>query len=962
MFHRVRFLSVVLCAAVVCPLVSKASEPLPKDPNNIYGQYNNGLKYIIRQHANPPGRVAVYLHVKTGALNENENQNGLAHFLEHLGFNGGKHFAPGELIPYMSTMGMTFGAHSNAHTSQNETVYKLFMPDTKDDTVETALKVMSDFADGMLLLQKEVDAERGVILEEARSRKSARERIQKEYMKNVFAGTRLAVHDVIGKEDQIETFPKAEFDDYWNTWYRPENMTLIIVGDIDTQKIIAQAKPFLGTFAARAPARKPKNGEVKAITKPRAFVLTDPEQIRGEVEVIAVNPGRPAVKSFEDYRARQIERIGTSIVNRRLDELVQKGDAKFRRAFCFVRDLHQEAVLPFAMASGESEDWNAMLEQTIIELSRAIEHGFTERELDLVKEGQLARAEQAVEREKTRDARRLISSISRAIGMESPILSAEQRLELTRRVLAGVSLTEVQQVFLGHFKTRNFTYVVKLPEAKEGATLPTSKDVLAAASAAWARKTAPVDDVEKIDSILAKLPTPGKVVSQSTDPDLQITTATLSNGAIVHHFFSDYKKDEATINITFAGGSIEETAQNRGVSSVASLVGATSRMSSTQIRDFMTGKNVRVFGGVGLDTATIRISGSPEDLEVGLQLAFAYMTDGKIEQSALDNWKKASLQRLEARKTSARGQLSMAMDDKFYANDVRLVALTPEQIGKLTVKQGEQWNKRIVDTAAIEVAVVGEIKLDRALELVGRYVGSLPQRSLGAAESLNELRKLDRGPGPYTKVVRFDTITDQASVRAGFVGAEQSNVRDTRMLSLATRILSERMIKRIREEESIVYGIRCSSRPAVAIPGTGTIAAGTTTKPENAEKLADLIIEMLEDFAANGPSAEEVTVAKKQIANNFEQRMKEPRFWLGQIEDMNYRGRTLAQLKEIPAVYQTFTAAELQAVAQKYMTKDRLFRFVAMPKTTARLSSPKSGTPTPTKKAPGAKRSGQRSR
>ncbi len=191
-------------------------------------------------------------------------------------------------------------------------------------------------------------------------------------------------------------------------------------------------------------------------------------------------------------------------------------------------------------------------------------------------------------------------------------------------------------------------------------------------------------------------------------------------------------------------------------------------------------------------------------------------------------------------------------------------------------------------------------------------------------------------------------------MRAGFVGAEQSNVRDTRLLSLATRILSERMIKRIREEESIVYGIRCSSRPAVAIPGTGTIAAGTTTKPENAERLADMVLEMLDDFATNGPTAEEVTVAKKQIANDFEQRMKEPRFWLGQIQNMNYRGRTLAQLKEIPDVYQTFTADELQAVAKKYMTKDRLFRFVAMPKTT--------GTPTTKKKTLGAKRSRQRSR
>ncbi len=296
----------------------------------------------------------------------------------------------------------------------------------------------------------------------------------------------------------------------------------------------------------------------------------------------------------------------------------------------------------------------------------------------------------------------------------------------------------------------------------------------------------------------------------------------------------------------------------------------------------------------------------------------------------------------------------MVMEDKFYAGDVRLVSLTPEQIEKLNVRAGEKWMNRIVNTAAVEVAVVGEVKLDRALELVSRYVGSLPARSLGAAESLNELRKLDRGPGPYTKVVRFDTITNKASVHAGFVGAEQRDVRDTRLLSLASRILSERMIKRIREEEGIVYGIRCSSRPSEAIPGTGTFSAGSTTDPEDAEKLADMVIEMLEDFATNGPTADEVVVAKKQIATDLEQRMKEPRYWLGQISDMHYRGRTLAQLKEVPDVYQTFTASDLQNVAKKYMTKENRFRFVTMPKTT--------GTEAPTKKGPALKSSARPSR
>ena len=230
----------VLCCVVVGMVAStSAATPLPKDPNNHCGTFDNGFSYIVRPNTNPPGRVALYLNIKSGALNETDAQNGLAHFLEHMSFNGSRHFAPGELIPYMNKLGMQFGADSNAHTNYQETVYKLFMPDVKDETIDKALTIMSDFAGGLLLPPKEIDNERKVILEEARSRKSAGERIQKEWMRKVFSGTRLAIHDVIGDEKQIEKFPKEEFVDYWNTWYRPENMTLIVVGDAAPEKIEA---------------------------------------------------------------------------------------------------------------------------------------------------------------------------------------------------------------------------------------------------------------------------------------------------------------------------------------------------------------------------------------------------------------------------------------------------------------------------------------------------------------------------------------------------------------------------------------------------------------------------------------------------------------------------------------------------------------------------------------------------
>src|SRR5688572_20806523 len=263
--------------------VALAEDKLPRDPNNVYGQFDNGMQYIVRKNANPPGKVALYLHIKTGALNETAKQNGLAHFLEHMAFNGSKHFKPGELIPLLNKLGMQFGADTNAHTSYDETVYKLTMPDTKPETLDTALTIFFDYAGGLLLGEEEIDNERGVILEELRARKSVEQRLQKRGNEELFAGTRLAVHDVIGDEELIRQFPRSEFVDYWDAWYRPSNMTLIVVGDVNPDEIIAKSKEKLGTLAPRGEGREPLKAGLKPFTEPRVLIFTDPEQVAGEV-------------------------------------------------------------------------------------------------------------------------------------------------------------------------------------------------------------------------------------------------------------------------------------------------------------------------------------------------------------------------------------------------------------------------------------------------------------------------------------------------------------------------------------------------------------------------------------------------------------------------------------------------------------------------------------------------------
>lgn len=932
MIRRIPMVLICVAGALsASPLL--ADELLPKDDNNVYGMFDNGFKYIIRKHALPPGRVAMYLHIKTGALNESDKQNGIAHFLEHMAFNGSKHFKPGELVPYLNSLGMQFGADTNAHTNQHETVYKLFLPDTKDETIEKCMTVLADDAAGLVMTDKEIENERKVILEELRSGKGPADRLNKAMLDKVFPGSKMALHDVIGIEEQIKTFPKKEFEDYWNTWYKPDNMTLIVVGDIEPETMIARAKKHFGDMKPRGQKRPVGKTGIKAVDQPRAFVLSDKEQVVCQIEMIAVRDGRPPMRTVEDYRFNEVENIGPWIVNRRLDEMTNKGTAKFRGAGVGVEGAPlNDAILPTATVVGEPEDWNAMLEQVIVEINRAIEHGFTDKEIEQARTALLSAADRAMQTEPTADARVFVNRLSSSVGNDMPIMSAMQRLIQLKMILPDVKPQEVHKVFVENFKTQNYAYVLKGPK-RDDVKLPKNKELLAAAKEAWARKTSKPKAEGEIKSLVAALPPAGKLEKKETDEDLKITTATFENGTILHHRFMDYKKDSVMVLWNMPGGQIEETAANKGVSQTASQIfkqPATSKAPSTQIRDFMTGKKISVDGGIGRDVLSVHITGEPGELALGFELAYALLTDGRLEESALDNWKKATIKRLEMMEQTPGGPVRKALDALIYGGDVRFSELTPEVVKRQERAAAEAWLKRIVDSAPIEVTIVGDIDFEKAADLVAKYVACLPKRSKGF-DCLDSLRKIDRPSGPYKSSTVFDSMTPKAVAMAGFISCAEKDVADRRILSLAARVLTDRMIKEIRENQQLVYSIGCQNQPSRDLPGTGMMMAGSMTDPANGDKLADVVLSMLKEFADKGPTDDEVATARKQLIKGLDTSMKEPQFWLGQISEMAYRQRPLSELKELPKVYETITARQMQETVKKYMTDDRIIRIVAIP-------------------------------
>lgn len=574
-----------------------------------------------------------------------------------------------------------------------------------------------------------------------------------------------------------------------------------------------------------------------------------------------------------------------------------------------------------------------MLTDLGVALQRARLHGFTERELQDARAALLADAEAAVRRESTRPAREVLYQINRGVTRQEPLMSAAQTLALLQRLLPGITAREVSDAFAAAFDPSGAIFIAELPANDD---VPSQANLVALGRVAVDVKPDKAPDAARAATLLPVLPQGGSVVESRLHAGSGVTSMWLDNGLRVHHRYMDQRRNEASVVITLAGGAIEEDAANRGITEAALRAWerpATSKLSSTDIRDLMTGANVYVRGSASGDTATVTVSGDSAALERGLQLAYLMLTDPVVEDAALEQWKQAETQRIIERKRQPMRVLLETSDAAIYPrSETRPRSLTNAQVHAITRPAAQAWLRRLITEAPIEVAVVGDIDRERAAHLVTQYLGALPARPRISDKTLSALRVIARPQGPLSVSESVDLLTPQGAVLAGFFGADFHDVRDMRLLSMAARVLTTRMMKTIREEKQLVYSIGASLEPGVAYPGFGLFAAAAPTDPSKAPALAAAVEEMYAAFAKDGPTPEELAVAKKQMANLLDELMKTPDFWLGRLGTIDYRGLTLDDLLDGPAQYQGFTAQEIQRTFARYDRPESRFRFVITPR------------------------------
>lgn len=929
--HLFRLVFAVACALL--PALAPA-QPLPTDERLTTGTLENGLKYIILPHQVPPGRVEMYVHMDTGSLNETDRQRGIAHYTEHMAFNGSKNFPPGSVVPFFQGMGMQFGRDQNAFTNMQETSFQLSLPANDKETLGKGMLFFSDVVGRLSLIPKEIDDERQIIQEERRRSLGGNERTGRYVMEHIAPGSIYGQRITIGTEETINGVNQKDFQDYYGHWYSASNATLIVVGDVKPEDVVPIIKEKFGELPKKDKPEHQKIG-VKAQDKPYAIVASDPEITTGQVEIVRVEPPRGPAKTVPQFRTQLIETLSEACFNTRMGDKVARGGTSYLNVGARMGDS-SNVIRESSLSIGcEPSKWQQALADGAMELQRARKYGFTQHELDNAKERLMKGAERSVKVEPTTPSRNLIGGLNREVGSGAPILSPQQRQHLLEEMLPSVTVEEVSAYFAKEMEQKNSAFVVVLPSS---ADVPGESKLLEMGLAALKVEPAKEEQAKTADKLIDNLPKPGKVAQSAVHEPTGVWSGWLSNNVRVHHKFMDQRKDEVRVSISLLGGEMLETAENRGITSAASLAlrdPATSKLSSVDIRELMNGKNVGVGaggfgggrggrgggggGGGGPEGMHLTVSGSAEDLEYGMQLAYLLLTDAKIEDAAFNQWKTRELERIEGSTKTAAGYALRAAPGVIYpTSQAKTQPLTTEQVQKITKEAAQAWLSKQLATSPIEVTIVGDLSREKAIELATKYLGALPSRERVTAESFMSERRFDRPKGPHKVEETIKTKTPQAYVMVGFYGTDEQKLDDVRALAMAARILSTRMIDEVREKAQLVYSISTGSTPATVWPGFGLVQAGATTDPEKVPALVAKLQDMYALFGKDGCTDEELTVAKGQMAKLYEENMIEPTYWQGRLERIDFHGRNLDDIMATPAAYQAITKEQIKAAFDKY--------------------------------------------
>lgn len=918
----------VLLAAV--PLTGMAQElkgtdAVPFDPNVKTGKLKNGLTYFIRKNAKPENKVDLRLVINAGSILEDDNQQGLAHFMEHMCFNGTKNFPKNQLVDYLQSIGVKFGQHLNAYTSFDETVYFLPIPSDDPAKLEKGFDIIEDWAFNAVLTPEEIDKERAVVLEEYRIGLGADNRMRKRFMPKMMYQSHYVDRMPIGQKDILENFTHDKITKFYKDWYRPDLMAVIVVGDIDVAEMEKKVQEHFASYENPKNERPRKVYDIPNHKETLVAIETDKEASGNQVQLLYKDyDNTKPVVTVADYKNRLAERLYATMISKRLRELANSPTPPFTVGSSSHNGMvrTKQAYQSFAMAQ-EGEQLKA-LKTLVDENNRVKKYGFTQAELDRAKTEFLNYIEMAYnERDKSNSAQ-FVGQYQAYFLTKEPAPGMEWMNVAVKKLMPEITLNDINGLVKDYIKDDNRVVVITGPE-KEGLKKVTEQEVLAVINSK-SEDIKPYNEGVVATSLLKKDVKPGSIKKKESNAKLGTTTLTLSNGAKVIYKKTDFKNDEIVFEAMSFGGSNLYT-DKEAVSTNWATYGLTdagfSGLKVNDINKFMTGKIAGVRPYVSDDTEGMSGSATPKDLEYMFQMIHAYFTDLNFDKEAYEGYKKKMISRYSSMAARPESYFTNEFMKFINEKDPRYTPTIPtaDDLEKSDYKLAyDKYKERFANAGDFEFFFVGNID-DKVMEdFSAKYIASLPatdKREKATDLGTRSLR------GEHKKVI-YKGTEPKSSVLIRFRGDTKYDAKEDLAMQALGEILTIKLIEEVREKESGVYSISASGGMNKVPYGAYRFTINFPCGPENAERLTESALRELKKIIDNGPDEKDLAKYKEAELQDFKKEIKENGKWLDNLSTAYYTGESPEDILTYEKKVNALTAKEVQAVAKKYLTKDKI--------------------------------------
>ena len=922
----------LLCATMVS--AQEAPEKLPMDPEVRYGRLDNGLTYYIRHNEQPKQRAEFHIAQAVGAILEEDNQNGLAHFLEHMAFNGTQHFPGKGIINYFESIGVNFGGNINAYTSIDETVYRLSdVPTYREGIVDSALLVMHDWSCGLLLLDEEIDAERGVILEEWRTGRTAQRRMWKEMRALMYPGTQYAKRDVIGDTAVINNFEYQALRDYYHKWYGPDNQAIIVVGDINVDTIEAKIKALWADVPRRTNYGERPIYTVNHNDKPLVAIVTDPEAQGTRITLEYKFDQLPEAlqQTAQEYTLNMVRGLACDMFNNRMSDLSHDPNASFSGAGCYYgevakkMDAFMAVIIP--KEGRETEAYNDLVYQ----LEKMHRYGFTNAELERVKNDKMTAMETYFNERNTRKNITLARECIRHFENGETMPGAQWEYEMTQAFLPLIPLEKVNQLAQSLIHA-NPTIAISAP-AKEGVHIP-SPEAIVATIAAQGELAIEAPQEEKIDTeLVKKAPHKGKIKSTKQNEELGYTEWTLNNGIKVVIKPTTFKADEILMQGFSKGGMTQVKTEDLPSAKLATTIVGMSGIGTftmPQLEKALAGKTVSVSPEIAENMERMNGSSTVKDLGTMLQLTYLYFTAPRRDEEAYQTTMNLLHNQLVNRDKNPKTIFSDSVQMMASNHSDRTPIVNLQLMEKVSLDKAlEIYKERFANPGDFTFIFVGNIDPTDAKvqELICQWLGGLKTKKT-REEVIDHHVRVTPGMQKNYFTRKMETTTASNRIQYTSYDMPYSLANDLNM-EMIGRILSTRYLESIREREGGSYGVATYGDMSILPVPRASLIMQFDTDPKKQERLMEIIHEEVQTIIKDGPLATDLQKEKESMLKDYQEDLENNKYWRSALYLYYMYG--INNIRDYKPAVEAITAQTVQQTLKQLVSAGNVFEVVMFP-------------------------------